>query len=220
MATILLLSQGIPMITAGDEFGRSQLGNNNAWCQDNPMSWIDWTLADSNRDLLRFFRSLIDFRKRYSVFRREDFFRHHTGETDTGPAPEITWQYLEPDQQNWGPDCHGLAFLLHGRQRGDAGEGSFFVMINGSRTVTLPFTLPSIPDTSEGLAWFRIIDTAAVPPDDFIDIALHPPLSGDQLISVLPQGVIVLQSAIVDRFLPIESTASGASLPAGKTFGR
>ena len=220
MATILLLSQGIPMITAGDEFGRSQLGNNNAWCQDNPTSWVDWTLADTNRDLLRFFRSLIDLRKRYSVFRREDFFHHPAGESDTGPAPEIAWQYLEPGQQNWAHDCQGLAFILHGQQPGDAGGKDFFIMINGSRSDAMPFTLPGIPGACSGLAWYRIIDTAADPPEDFIDAGLQPPLAGGQVVSVLPQAVVVLQSAPVDRNLPNYSTSPATTTPTGKTFGR
>ncbi|KAB2891231.1 MAG: glycogen debranching protein GlgX [Desulfobulbaceae bacterium] len=220
MATILFLSQGIPMITAGDEFGRSQLGNNNAWCQDNPTGWVDWTLADTNRDLLRFFRRLIDLRKRYSVFRREDFFRHPSGESDTGPAPEISWQYLDPGQQNWAHDCQGLAFILHGQQPDDAGGEDFFIMINGSRRDALPFTLPDIPGTCSDLAWYRIIDTAAVPPDDFIDTGLQPPLSGGQVVNVLPQAVVVLQSAPVERKLSNGSTSPATTPPTGKNFGR
>jgi hypothetical protein len=66
-------------------------------------------------------------------------------------------------------------------------------MINGSRSAALPFTLPGIPGPGRSLAWFRIIDTAAAPPDDFVDIGFQPPLSGDQIINVLPQAVVVLQ---------------------------
>ncbi len=87
MAVILLLSQGVPMITAGDEFGRSQQGNNNAWCQDNPVSWLDWSLAESNRYLLRFFRLCIALRKEHPVFRREEFFHHHAGGRRDRPIP-------------------------------------------------------------------------------------------------------------------------------------
>ena len=73
MAT-LLLSQGVPMITAGDEFLRTQHGNNNAWCQDNEISWIDWTFEKKNHDHLRFVREMIQLRKRHPVFRRRRFF--------------------------------------------------------------------------------------------------------------------------------------------------
>ena len=95
-AVILLLSQGVPMMLAGDEFGRSQEGNNNAYCQDNEISWLDWELAERNADLVNFFRGLIALRKKYRLFRRESFFA-------TEPPPgqgEITWQALVPGRQD------------------------------------------------------------------------------------------------------------------------
>ncbi len=73
MAT-LMLSQGVPMIVAGDEFLRTQKGNNNAWCQDNEVSWVDWTLQEKNKGFLRFVRELIWLRRRHPVFRRRRFF--------------------------------------------------------------------------------------------------------------------------------------------------
>src|SRR4029077_477420 len=82
MAT-LMLSQGVPMLLAGDEFLRTQLGNNNAWCQDNDISWVDWSLAEKNKDFLRFVRELIWLRKRHPALRRRRFF---TGEFLRGTA--------------------------------------------------------------------------------------------------------------------------------------
>src|SRR4029077_14484342 len=88
MAT-LLLSQGVPMLLAGDEFRRTQQGNNNAWCQDNDISWVDWTLAKKNADFLRFVTALIALRKRHPALRRQRFFR------GSGPSgkerPHIIW---------------------------------------------------------------------------------------------------------------------------------
>ena len=78
MAT-MLLSQGVPMILAGDEFLRTQRGNNNAWCQDNEVSWVDWTLKETNADFLRFVREMIWLRRRHPVFRRRRFFRGDLG---------------------------------------------------------------------------------------------------------------------------------------------
>lgn len=74
MMTTLMLSQGVPMLLAGDEFLRTQRGNNNAWCQDNEISWVNWTLADEHKDFLRFVRELIQLRKRHPVLRRRRFF--------------------------------------------------------------------------------------------------------------------------------------------------
>ncbi len=71
----LLLSQGVPMLLAGDEFGRSQRGNNNAYCQDNEVSWIDWRLSEANADLLEFVKLLIAIRKEHPMFRRRHFFQ-------------------------------------------------------------------------------------------------------------------------------------------------
>src|SRR5262249_10772469 len=75
LVTTLLISQGVPMIMAGDEMLRTQQGNNNAWCQDNEISWLDWKLADENVDFLRFVRMLIELRKRHPALRRRSFFR-------------------------------------------------------------------------------------------------------------------------------------------------
>ena len=85
--TTLLLSQGVPMILAGDEFLRTQKGNNNAWCQDNEISWLDWTLAEKNAGFLRFVRELIHFRKRHPVLRRRRFFVGEFRRTPDPPRP-------------------------------------------------------------------------------------------------------------------------------------
>jgi glycogen operon protein len=91
LMTTLMLSQGVPMILAGDEFLRTQKGNNNAWCQDNEISWVDWGLAEKNKDFLRFVRELIALRKRHPVLRRRRFFagqfKAATAAPPTRPAP-------------------------------------------------------------------------------------------------------------------------------------
>lgn len=110
MAVLLFLSQGTPMFVAGDEFGRRQRGNNNAYCQDNEISWVDWQLAEQNSGLFRFFRLLISLRKENIVFGREDFF----SEPDRSGTPEILWQSHQPGKQDWSDDCKSLAFLLKG----------------------------------------------------------------------------------------------------------
>ncbi|HEY1190488.1 MAG TPA: glycogen debranching protein GlgX [Gemmata sp.] len=87
LMTTLMLSQGVPMLLAGDEFLRTQRGNNNAWCQDNEISWVDWTLADENKGFLRFVRELIQLRKRHPVLRRRRFFAGDLMRDDPGRAP-------------------------------------------------------------------------------------------------------------------------------------
>ena len=85
MMATLMLSQGVPMILAGDEFLRTQRGNNNAWCQDGELSWVDWTLAEVNAEFLTFTKGMIALRKAHPVFRRRRFF-----DGTLGPAPAVT----------------------------------------------------------------------------------------------------------------------------------
>src|SRR5204862_115100 len=101
----LLLSQGVPMICGGDEMGRTQQGNNNAYCQDNELSWFDWELSGAQRALLDWTRRLIEFRARHPVFRRTDFL---VGDERMGSgAPDVYW--FRPD---------GRKMTERNRQRG------------------------------------------------------------------------------------------------------
>ncbi|MBI5084275.1 MAG: glycogen debranching protein GlgX [Acidobacteria bacterium] len=140
-ATLLLVSGGVPMLLSGDEMGRTQGGNNNAYCQDNETSWIDWRLEESNADLVQFFRQLIAFR------RGRDSFRH----IDWGPDSEHTsvrWHGVKLDQPDWGGDSRALAMELEWR------DERIFVIAN-AYWETLRFELPPgdwvvVADTSGG----------------------------------------------------------------------
>lgn len=192
MMTILMLSQGVPMITAGDEFGRTQLGNNNAWCQDNPISWINWQLLHDNYDLLRFFRLCAQLRQNHPVFRREDFF-HPVNPTGGETAEEIRWQYLIPGQVDWSRECHGLGVLLYGARKDHPRDDDFFIMLNGDRARMLHFTPPQVPHNRNNRKWHLLIDTAAESPGD-IQRDSDPLDNGTRPISVAPLGIKVLQS--------------------------
>ena len=93
-AALLLLSRGVPMLLSGDEFMNTQYGNNNAYCQDNCISWLNWDRLDSNRDMFEFFRRLIAFRAAHPVLRRTDYF---TGYNSTG-YPELSFHGEKPWQ--------------------------------------------------------------------------------------------------------------------------
>ena len=110
MAT-LLISQGVPMILGGDEMLRTQQGNNNAWCQDNEISWVDWSLVEKNGDFHRFVRQMIALRKRHHVLRRRTFFDNQAGQT-----PDIIWHGMQPCQPDFSKQAHSLAFALDGRR--------------------------------------------------------------------------------------------------------
>jgi isoamylase len=145
----LFLSIGVPMMLGGDERGRTQLGNNNAYCQDNEVSWLDWSGGDG--DLLEFTRRLIELRKSHAAFRREWFL---TGEPGEGSRlPDVWW--IRPDgrrmtRQDWeNPEAHVLGVFLNGeaiRRRTAEGEpltdDSFLVLFNASAS-EVAFVLPA-----------------------------------------------------------------------------
>jgi glycogen operon protein len=159
MAVILMLSQGVPMLVAGDEFGKSQLGNNNAWCQDNELSWLNWQLAEQNKGQLRFFKMLIALRRRHKIFRRCEFFE------DEEHTPGITWQALGAGEPDWSEDNLCLAFQLHGDKEHGSRDDDFFVMLNGA-PVAQSFTVPALAPVR---SWRLLVDTAAESPADFVD---------------------------------------------------
>jgi len=115
LLTTLLLSQGIPMILGGDEFGRSQRGNNNAYCQDNEISWYSWKLNESQKELLAFTQKLIAFRRAHPVFHRPRFFK---GKPILGDKKDISWIHPEGREMleaDWGDaEAKALALLLNG----------------------------------------------------------------------------------------------------------
>jgi len=162
MLATLCLSQGTPMILAGDEFRRTQQGNNNAYCQDNEISWVNWELAKANKDLVDFFRRLTGLRHKYPVLRRSRFL---TGEyIEELGVKDVTWinaNGSEMDDVHWGDSdmlCFGM--LLDGRaqttgvrQRGQ--HATLLMVLNGYHDV-VDFSLPEYAD---GHRWVLLIDS-------------------------------------------------------------
>ncbi|MBV8134389.1 MAG: glycogen debranching protein GlgX [Deltaproteobacteria bacterium] len=159
----LLLSQGVPMILAGDEIGRTQLGNNNAYCQDNELSWLDWNAADSA--LLEYTRSLVALRKKHRLFRRRSWFRGHP--VRAGGPKDIEW--FKPDgtemsAEDWNVGfAKSLGVYLNGRSIPDLDadgrrvlDDTLYVIFN-AHYEPLDFV---IPDLDWGKSWQRILDTA------------------------------------------------------------
>jgi isoamylase len=184
MMAILLLSQGIPMLNAGDELLRSTDGNNNTWCQDNPLGWIDWALAERNRSMLRFTQGLIALRKRHPSLRRRHFLsgdcpRH-------GGAPDICWYSPDLDEPAWDdPEARELAFTLAGRVPGEPALHVMLNMADGPRG----FRLPPPPAGH----WRLLVDTAAETPEDLPDPAGQGPLKTEQL-RVEGRSLVVLEA--------------------------
>ncbi len=194
MAVILFLSQGVPMLVAGDEFGQSQQGNNNAWCQDNEISWLNWNLAEKNKGQVRFFRKLIQLRREHAIFRRVNFFK--VSRAESSPMEQtISWQALEPGTEDWGEHVHTLSFLLKGCSIDDGDNANFFIMLNGHPEQEALFTIPETGTDIGPCTWRKIIDTSQAPPTDILSPDAADYVSIREQIKVATMGCIVLQSA-------------------------
>jgi glycogen operon protein len=160
----LLLSQGVPMLLAGDEIGNTQGGNNNAYCQDNPIGWIDWETDAQGRELFEFARRLVHLRRRHPAFRRRGFFE---GRPLRGSRlKDILW--LKPDgaemaEEEWQQNfARCLGMLLSGQaadqfdDRGRAVVDRYFVVLFNAHHDNIDFTLPPCPDNCQ---WLQVIDT-------------------------------------------------------------
>ncbi|MFL5341190.1 MAG: glycogen debranching protein GlgX [Gemmataceae bacterium] len=188
-AATVLLSQGVPMLLAGDEFLRTQKGNNNAWCQDNEVGWIDWSLAERNKDFLRFVREMIWLRKRHPALRRRDFFRG--GDLVSGTfGPDIVWHGIDAGQTDFRYETRSLAFALDGRQTGRDPDCDFYVALNAWQDA-LAFEVPPSPS---GRPWRAVVDTAQAAPHDIVAEDAAPPVRVGSRVVVEPFSLVVLLS--------------------------
>jgi glycogen operon protein len=189
----LFLSQGVPMLLAGDEMGRTQAGNNNAYCQDSSVSWLDWGLAAAEQDLLQFTETLAGLRRDHAVFRRRRFFR---GQVPGDEKGDIVW--LTPaggvmTDADWGAGyAKSLAVYLNGDaisepdpRGGKITDDSFLLLFN-AHSNPLTFTLP---DGGYAAGWEVVIDTASKPPPE--PGTVRPPKDE---IEVRDRAVVVLRS--------------------------
>ena len=159
LMAILLLSRGVPMLLAGDETLRSQRGNNNAYCQDNAISWLDWDVSADALAMLRFVREMIALRKRHASLRGRRFL---TGLPAPGHLhPDVTWHGERLGAPAWhDSNARFVAFTLAGLA---PGEPLLHVILN-MNAETRDAALPPLDDAS----WRRIVDTAAAPPWDIV----------------------------------------------------
>ena len=177
----LLLSIGTPMLLGGDEFRRSQKGNNNAYCQDNNLSWYDYSLVGENADVHRFVRELVALRLRHPAFRRPEFF---TGkDADYNAMPDITWYDERAESPDWARIEGMIAWRLDGSRAdivADRDDNDFYVICNANPE-SKRFDLHPAP---WGKLWARVIDTALPSPLDIVS-------AGKEEI-VAPQGSYLL----------------------------
>jgi glycogen operon protein len=173
----LLLSRGVPMLLGGDEFCRTQYGNNNAYCQDNEISWFDWNLLEKNRSFFEFVRKMIAFRARHPVLSRERFYR--------------------PEDILWFSPCGGLPAWQTASAIGcciravDEGEKPLCLLFNPT-TDALRFVLPDPP---RGGIWVKVVDTSAESPRDVCEGDEGIALSEQRYLSLSSRTLVVLAEA-------------------------
>jgi isoamylase len=161
----LAFSQGVPMISHGDELGRTQQGNNNAYCQDSPLTWIDWRLTPPQRQLLDFTRAAFAIRADNSVLRRRNFFRLQPDHP--GGVKDLTWlrhDGNEMTEADWAdPSNHVLGMLILGEatdeidERGRRLLGEAILLLTNGGARSRPFSLPQLESPG---AWVEILNTA------------------------------------------------------------
>ena len=169
------------MILAGDEMGRSQNGNNNAYCQDSEISWINWELSTENNELLRFFRLLIQFRTNCSAIRRVSF------ETDDDDfISSLEWHGIEPFKPDWSHHSLSLAKCTCIKTPEGVLQSSYLI-VNASPK-TLEFKLPHTDEQD----WFRIVDTSLASPDDIVELENKKKLAHKDRYQVHARSVVLL----------------------------
>jgi isoamylase len=162
----LLLSQGVPMISHGDELGRTQYGNNNVYCQDNELSWVNWKLDETQQDLLTFTQRIVAFRREHPVFRRRRFFKgdaHHGGISDVGEIAWFTPQGTPMEQEDWTNGfARAVGIFLNGEamfapdKRGQRVLDDSFLIVFNAHHEAIEFT---VPPAEYGSWWTVLIDT-------------------------------------------------------------
>jgi isoamylase len=175
--TVIMMSLGVPMFVMGDEVRRTQLGNNNAYCQDNEISWFDWGLVEKHADLLRFV-SLLNARR---LQRDVEHERRRVSLNQLIRDAKKAWHGVKVGQPDWGSHSHSLTFEFEVRRQGLHG---YFIM--NAYWEPLDFELPSA-----AAAWRRWIDTSLTPPLDIVPWQTATPLS-DHTYRAAARSVVVL----------------------------
>ena len=179
----LLVSLGTPMILGGDEIGRTQHGNNNAYCQDNAISWYDWTLLEKNKGLFRFVKEMIAFRRRHPSFMRAEFYNGKESSRNT--MPDIVWYNEKGAAPDWDRLGYNLALQINGRE-----DNTFFIMLNAG----LDPVMFSIPPAPGGKPWLRAVDTSFSAPYDILPVDKEEALATPNKYKVKARSIAILIS--------------------------
>ncbi|MDR2072020.1 MAG: glycogen debranching enzyme, partial [Spirochaetaceae bacterium] len=190
----MMVSLGTPMILGGDEIGRTQGGNNNAYCQDNEISWYDWSFLKKNHDLFRFVREIIAFRLRHHGFMRPEFYTGRDGSYNA--IPDITWFDEDGNIVDWDKIGYCMAMRMDGSKAdilADKDDNDFFIMFNGGNK-KIAF---SVCDPLGSKGWFRAVDTALPSPEDILLPGTEKPLDIPDCYVVRERSMVILISKLL-----------------------
>jgi glycogen operon protein len=187
----MMVSLGTPMILGGDEIGRTQRGNNNAYCQDNEISWYDWSLLEKNAPLYRFVKQIIAFRLRHPGFMRPEFYTGRDGNYNA--IPDISWFDEAGEIPDWGTIGPCIAFRMDGSKAevlADQDDNDFFIMFNGGEQ-DVNFSVAAPP---EGKRWVRAVDTSLPSPRDILEPGSEEPLVTAGVYGVKDRSIVIFIS--------------------------
>jgi glycogen operon protein len=175
---ILLVSHGVPMILMGDEVGRTQSGNNNAYCHDSPLNWFDWTQVESNRELLRFVSLCIAFRHAHPSLRARAHLRN--ADYVGSGRPDISWHGERAWAPDWSAGSRRLAFMLCGRHAfgGTVADDDIYVALN----MHWDAALFELPEPRANARWHVFANTGAAAPGDVYQPGSEPPLADNRIL--------------------------------------
>ena len=184
----LTFSSGTPMILGGDEFMRTQNGNNNAYCQDNETSWFNWDLVDENADILEFFRKAIAFTCRCSILQRRKFFLGKDEDDDA--CPDISWFGNDLQKPRWDdPGARILCYQLDGGEEpSEIGDYQLFIILNAD----FQSHFVRVPLLETGKRWYRVVDTSLAAGEDFLDPGKEVLLDPSDHYIANPRSTVVL----------------------------
>ncbi|MBI3836819.1 MAG: glycogen debranching protein GlgX [Planctomycetia bacterium] len=176
MLATLFLSQGVPMLLSGDECRRSQRGNNNAYCQDNALSWFDWKLVEKNAGLVRFCQALIEFRRTQPAVRRVDFLNGEPSRP--GGLPDVLWFGADGRRMNWNAEAPSLTCFFSAPPCTEPGQvaGRHVLLMFHAGPEPREFLIPNLP---KPIRWRLLLDTRQASPNDIfpqLDGPVPPPL--------------------------------------------
>ena len=190
----LMVSLGTPMILGGDEIGRTQGGNNNAYCQDSEISWYDWSLLEKNSRLYRFVKEIIAFRRRHPGFMRPEFYTGREGNYNA--IPDISWFNEKGGTLDWEKTGQCLALRMDGSKAdilADQDDNDFFIMFNGG---VKPANF-KVCESLEGKQWFRAVDTGLPSPEDILPPGNEKPLDSSGFYRLRERSMAILISKSV-----------------------